>query len=219
MREFLTVYNNDLRNKNINTDAIELQYRYDPTAITVKRVFNGEAGGRFYGGFWQNMPKVDRLKLMLEDSPVVELDYRAIHPTIAYAFQGIEITEDPYLIDGCKRDDVKQAFLVLFNCRDRRHAINTIRSKGIKNVKQLLDRIEQKHSAIKNCFYNPSFGMVLQNTDSWICERILKRLTGDGVTCLPIHDSFIVPVEHKERLREAMDECFYEVFYIHPIIK
>jgi hypothetical protein len=61
--------------------------------------------------------------------------------------------------------------------------------------------------------------MVLQNTDSWIAERILKRLTEDGVTCLPIHDSFIVSEQHKERLREAMDVCFFEVFCIHPIIK
>lgn len=218
-RESLRGFNNVFREADINTDAVELRHKHDPTAITMKRVFNGDGGGRFYGGFWQNMPKEDRLKLLLEDTAVCELDYGALHPTIAYAFNGIPVTEDPYTIDGCERNEVKRAFLVLFNCRDRRQAIHTIRSFGIKNVEQLLDRIEQKHEPIKAYFYNPGFGMTLQNTDAWLAERVLKRLTEDGVVCLPIHDSFIVSEQHKERLREAMDECFYEVFCIHPIIK
>src|SRR5690348_264742 len=91
MREFLKGYNDKVRSADINTDAIDLRYQHDPTSITVKRVFNEEAGGRFYGGFWQNMPKMDRLKLLLENGPVCELDYAAIHPTIAYAESGIAL--------------------------------------------------------------------------------------------------------------------------------
>jgi hypothetical protein len=218
-REFVRGLNNVLRENDIDTDAVELRYEHDPTAITLKRVFNGDGGGRFYGGFWQNMPKEDRLKLLLQESPVCELDYGSLHPTIAYAFKGITLTGDPYTIEGTDRKDVKKAFLVLFNCRDRKHAINTIRTEGVKNAVDLLTKIEQKHEPIKDCFYNPGFGMTLQNTDSWIAERVMKKLLEQGVVCLPVHDSFIVSKNHEEDLRCAMYDSFYEVFNVEPIIK
>lgn len=218
-RESLRGFNNVFRETDINTDAVELRYEHDPTAITMKRVFNGDGGGRFYGPYWMSLPKEDRLKLLLENSPVCELDYGALHPTIAYAFKGIEVTEDPYTIDGCERNEVKKAFLVLFNCRDRRQAIHTIRSFGIKNVAQLLDQIEQKHSAIAGMFYNKGFGLTLQNTDAWIAERVMKKLMEQGIVCLPIHDSFVVSKNHEADLRCAMNDSFYEVFKVKPIIK
>jgi hypothetical protein len=218
-RESLRGFNNVFRETDINTDAVELRYEHDPTAITMKRVFNGDGGGRFYSGFWMNMPKADRLKLLLEDNPVCELDYGALHPTIAYAFKGIELSDDPYSIDGCERNEVKKAFLVLFNCRDRRQAISTIRSFGIKNAEDLLNKIEQKHEPIKGYFYNKGFGMTLQNTDAWIAERVMKKLMEQGVVTLPIHDSFVVAKHHEEDLRCAMYDSFYEVFNVKPIIK
>jgi hypothetical protein len=220
MREFLNVYNHKLRETDIGTDAIDLRYKYDPTAITVKRVFNEDwQGGRFYGGFWENMPDKDRLKLLLENGPVCELDYVATHPTIVYAEKGIELNSDPYLIERCERSEVKKAFLKLFNCRDRQHAINTIRSDGIKKVKLLLDRIEAKHSAIKAYFYNPRYGMYLQNADAWLAERIMKRLLEDDILCLPIHDSFIVAKQHEHQLQKAMEDCFFEIYGVKPRIK
>ena len=48
-REFVRGLNNVLREKGIDTDAVELRYEHDPTAITLKRVFNGDGGGRFTG--------------------------------------------------------------------------------------------------------------------------------------------------------------------------
>ncbi len=225
MRNDLGIYNAFLRQSEINMEAVNLRGITDPTAITVKRIFKGDSinegsGGRFYGGFWENMPKQDRLKLMLQNGPVVELDYVAIHPTIAYAFKGISLMEDPYLIDGCERSDVKKAFLVLFNCKDREHALNTVRSEfHIKGAELLLSAIEQKHEAIKDSFYNPPFGMTLQNTDAWLAERILKRMTDSGIACLPIHDSFIVSKKYEAELREAMDTAFFDIFLIYPTIK
>ncbi|HVW64132.1 MAG TPA: hypothetical protein VHB01_03885 [Nitrosospira sp.] len=221
MREFLKSYNQKLRGTNIGTDAIDLRYKYDPTAITVKRIFNVDRqGGRFYGGFWENMPKLDRLKLLLESGPVCELDYSALHPTLAYAGIGIELNSDPYLIEGCERSEVKSAFLVLFNCRSRQHAINTIRSEfHVTNAESLIEKIEQKHEAIKATFYNPPYGMYLQNTDAWLAERVMKRLLEDDILCLPIHDSFIVAKQYEDQLYAAMEVCFFEIYSIKPRIK
>ena len=139
-REDLQKYNNLLRKTHIGTEGIDLRYKYDPTSITVKRVFNGEGGGgRFYSGFWHTMPEEDRLKLKINNERVCELDYAAFHATIVYALKGIPLEDDPYTIEGCKRDEVKKVFLALFNCKSRQQAINTARSTfHIKNANDVV---------------------------------------------------------------------------------
>jgi hypothetical protein len=220
MREEVREYNAMIQTAEIDTNDIELKFRYDPTHILLKRVFNGEGGGRFYGGFWQQLPKEDRLKLKLDGESVVELDFVALHPAIAYSLTGHLLAFDPYLIEGCDRKDVKKAFLVLFNCRDRKQAINTIRSEFyVKGAADLLHRIEEEHPLIADCFYNPAFGLMLQNTDSWICEKVLRNLTKQKILALPVHDSSIVKKKHEEDLRRAMSDSFYELFCVRPNIK
>ena len=99
MRDGLKAYNIFLRQTDIGTDGIDLRYKYDPTNITVKRIFNGESGGgRFYSAFWMNMPKEDRLKLRINGEEVCELDYSALHPTIAYSLTGLDVSEDLYVV-------------------------------------------------------------------------------------------------------------------------
>lgn len=220
MRDEVKGYNNMVGTAEINTNDIELKFRYDPTNVLLKRVFNGEGGGRFYGGFWQQLPKEDRLKLKLDGESVVELDFVALHPAIAYSLQGFELAFDPYLIEGCERKDVKKAFLCLFNCESRKQAINTIRSEfHVKGAASLLHRIEEEHGLIADCFYNPAFGLMLQNTDSWLCEKVLKKLMKQGILVLPIHDSFLVKGSYEEELRRAMSDSFFELFCVRPKIK
>ncbi|WP_295625893.1 hypothetical protein [uncultured Nitrosomonas sp.] len=221
MREDLKTYNQLLRTTDIGTDGIDLRYKYDPTNITVKRIFNGEGGGgRFYYGFWMNMPKVDRLKLRLNFEEVCELDFSALHPTITYSLHGLEAPEDSYTIEGCDRKEVKKAFLILFNCKSRKHAIDTIRSEfHIKNAESLLRQIENKHKAIINSFYNPGFGLHLQHLDSWLAENIINTLTRKGIVCLSIHDSFIVAKKYELELRQIMEFVFQDKFTFKPLIK
>lgn len=221
MREDLQTYNQLLRTTDIGTDGIDLRYKFDPTSITVKRIFNGEGGGgRFYYGFWMNMPKEDRLKLRLNGEEVCELDFSALHPTITYSLHGLEAPEDSYTIEGCDRKEVKKAFLVLFNCKSRKHAIDTIRSEfHIKNAKSLLQQIENKHEAIINSFYNPGFGLHLQHLDSWLAENIINTLTRKGIACLSIHDSFIVAKKYELELRQIMEFVFQDKFTFKPLIK
>lgn len=217
-REFMQNINNNIRNRNIGTDAVDLRHKHDPTSITLRMIFKEESGGRMYGAFWQTMKKGDRRKLLLDNSPVVELDYSALHPTIAYAQCGLPVTEDPYLIDGFERGDVKIGVLMMLNCITRRKAINAIRRKGVGNIAALVAAIENKHSAIVGYFYTPGFGLHLQNTDSWIAQTIMKRLMDVGIVCLPIHDSFVVAKEHEAVLHRTMVEVFYEKVLQVPII-
>jgi len=221
MRENLHKYNNLLRKTSFSMNGVDLRYKYDTTSITVKRIFNGEAGGggRFYYGFWENMSEEDRSKLQINNEEVCELDYANFQPRIVYARKGIKTEEDLYTIEGCKRDEVKKAFLVLFNCRSREHALSTIRRKGIKNAESLLQKIELKHDGIRRSFYNPRFGLYLQRIDSNIAEKIINNFTSKGIPCLPIHDSFIIAKSYESELRSVMEEVFYKYFHFKPKIK
>lgn len=221
MRESLQKYNNLLRQTDINKDAINLRYhKCDPTRITVKRIFDkDDNGGRFYNGFWENMPETDRSKLKINNEEVCELDYSSFHPTIAYALKGIQLEDDPYTIDGCDRNEIKKALLLLFNCKSREHAINTVKSEGIKNAEYLVQKIEQKHEAISDNFYDPWFGMHLQRNDALIAEFIINKLTERGIACLSIHDSFIVAKKYEKELQDLMENYFFMIFQVKPKIK
>jgi hypothetical protein len=53
-------------------------------------------------------------------------------------------------------------------------------------------------------------GQFIQNLDSQIAQQILLILLREQITCLPIHDSFIVQYQHADRLVEAMGTVFIE---------
>jgi hypothetical protein len=48
--------------------------------------------------------------------------------------------------------------------------------------------------------------------DSTIALRVLERLVRQNITCIPIHDSFIVQTRYKNDLKIAMREAFQSVF-------
>ena len=60
--------------------------------------FSMYSGGRFYGGFWQGMPKPDRARLYINDEPTIELDYFGMHINALYSLAGnsrYESKDDP----------------------------------------------------------------------------------------------------------------------------
>ena len=63
--------------------------------------------GRWYGGLWQNIPKVLRKHIYVNDStgPLVSLDFSAMHPRLAYHLKMIPYSGDPYVIDGYENGD------------------------------------------------------------------------------------------------------------------
>ena len=54
-------------------------------------------GGRFYGHY-QNLPKTDRARILIDGTRTVEPDYKAIHFSILYALEGLQFVGDPYLV-------------------------------------------------------------------------------------------------------------------------
>ena len=77
------------------------------------RVFNDPAlttGGRFYGGWWQNIPREYRHHLAVNGKKMIELDYSNQHPSILYSQEGVvrpadcysNIIKPTHLPNGCK---------------------------------------------------------------------------------------------------------------------
>ena len=73
-----------------------------------------DRGGRFFGGFWINLPKVVRLQgLRIDDEDVAGLDYSALNPRLAYYLaEANPPPGDAYTLPGLEqsRDGVKRVF-------------------------------------------------------------------------------------------------------------
>jgi len=46
----------------------------------------------------------------------------------------------------------------------------------------------------------------------------LMAMTERQIPCLPVHDSFIVPARHEDRLREAMMRSYTELMGFKPLV-
>jgi hypothetical protein len=204
----------------------------DETQRVLYRVFNENwaRGGRIYGGWWMQVPKVERSHLTINDEPTSELDYGSLHPAILYAVEEKALDFDPYAVPGYDgpeaRELSKRTFMRLIN-PSRKHG-----SKGRLRVTaedrlQLPDGADfqtyvkafKQHLGPISAHLDKGVGMALQRQDSDLAISILKRLLDQGITALPIHDSFIVTKGNIGRLRDAMTEEYQGRFGQIPIIK
>ncbi len=200
------------------------------------RVFNNSSwdqGGRFYGGFWQQIDQILRGGIRLNDSSTVEIDFSGLHVILAYAKEGIDYwattDEDPYNIpiEGIEypdhaRDVIKQLTLLGFNASDERSLFRAFRSEfDYKNysvrysfpdekLSDILQIIKDKHPLIKHLI-NTGAGLELMNIDSKIAEYVIKDFVKTDTPILTVHDSFIVPFGEEDRLEKLMKEAFVYV--------
>lgn len=214
------------------------KYGIQSFSFTVKynalhRVFNRGSfslGGRFWGAYHLTMPKGLRRHILINGKPTVELDYSALHIRMLYHLENIDYTDDPYMTfcasDG-ERIIHKLAILAAINAQDENLTLMGIRNKfredGIpydltnKSLQHLIDDFRTAHKPIAH-YLCSSIGRELQNKDSFIAEAILTRLTRDGIPCLPVHDSFIVEVQHKDTLYQVMIEEYEKKMGFQPQI-
>lgn len=180
------------------------------------RVYNGSwsLGGRFYGGWWQQPRAIDRKHLLIGGGETAELDYEMLHPRLLYAIAGQKLDGDAYTLDGWERKVCKRGFNILLNARSYPNALGAILphvGDSRKAAIALIAAMKNRHSAIADAFHSGA-GLRLQNLDADMAKLVMRDLTvHQGVTVLPVHDSFIVRKEHQARLEEAMDRAYSEV--------
>lgn len=179
------------------------------------RVFNNgtfDQGGRFYGGWWQMVPRDSRKYLTINWYPTAELDYSNMQIAMLYAQEGVPLEGDAYSIEGVgpqHRDLIKQTLLQVINAEGRfEHPRRADLPEGW-DFARLLAAIEARHARIARHFRS-GIGIQLQRRDADVAERVMLTLMDEGIVALPIHDSFLVPEGRQARLRQVMAEAYRE---------
>jgi hypothetical protein len=247
-RETLTRYNRLLNDTFIDLRSAELPYveheqlnkdnkRWETRRISlrqdnkfVRRIFyrgNWSLGGRYHGGWWQQIPSEMRHCIMINDEPTQEVDFSGFHIALSYALEGLEAPHDPYrltsVLDGLtaeqQRKDVKQLVLTAINARDRNSAFNafradkntvspTARTISYTNLvlNQLLEEFLHSNRPIEH-YVCTDKGVELMALDGRISSHIIKYFTDQNITVLTIHDSYVIPMQHEMRLMTLMQEA------------
>jgi hypothetical protein len=211
---------------------------FEPRRKRLRRIFNNgtfNQGGRFYGGFWQELPNRGqyewRRSIFIDNERTTEIDYSGLHLAMLYATERKEMpSEDPYQLgnyDESVRSFLKVALNTMLNADNEHEAIGAIRADArdypeIPNseaeVRELIEAFRDKHKEIDKYFYK-GFGVRLQYIDSRIAERVMVKLAELGIMALPVHDSFIVRAKWELTLARVMLGAFEETMGELGIVK
>ena len=213
-----------------DTEIKELQERLlgddekEPIDLTKKvlvRIFNNnsfEQGGRFYRGWWQNVPSEYRKHITIDSKKTVEFDFSQLNPNIVYSAHNLELgNEDAYdrVLNGQHRDTLKEAFNAMLQAStELKHKPKGINLDALDmNWTELRQAILDSHKPIQHLFFK-GLGNKLQFEDSCIAESVMLHYTHLDSPALPVHDSFVL--HHAEgsygKLEEVMRRAYYERF-------
>jgi hypothetical protein len=207
----------------------------DMSRRSLYRVFNDpdlQTGGRFYGGWWQNVPREYRPYLLVNGKRMVEYDYSNQHPSILYAQAGLERPVDCYLDvikikdlpdgklpEGKTAEDLRNLIKASFNAmlnakKPLRNPPRDVRPKafGLK-WRDVSEAIMAFHAPIAQHFYT-GVGLHLQRIDSDIAEKVMLAFIGMDAPILPLHDSFLVHNGYEGELPTLMNAASVDVIGI-----
>ena len=226
INEFLIKHWADLRTKDSEVEKLAQRVLQDPdkepidlSRRTLTRIFsNGsfDHGGRFYRGWWQNVPSEYRKYITIDEFVTTEYDYSQLSPNMLYFGYNLEMgNEDAYdrVLDGEHRDVVKQAFnaMVQSSTQLQRKPDKINMDELDMDWTDLRQRILDTHKPIQHLFFK-GIGNKLQYTDSCIAESVMLQFAELNRMTLPIHDSFIMRQGYAGDLEEAMRRAFYDEF-------
>jgi len=197
----------------------------------VKRIFNDGSflnGGRLYA-FWQNIPKNIRKHLIINNSPVSELDYSGCQIRMLYhlVVKQDYKEDDPYSIPGMSRNLAKKAAISTLNAKTNRSAVGALMGSAKKDLgmpitysdsKNCIDLFKIKHRPISK-FFNSGIGLNLMRIESEVIVRTILALMRKGICVLTIHDACIFQIEHKTEVYNAMIEEYFKILKQKPVVQ
>ena len=214
----------DIEIKDSELDALEARISADDekspidlSACTLVRIFsNGsfKEGGRFYRGWWQNVPSEYRKHITIDMKRTAEYDFSQLNPhMLYYAYNKKLGSEDAYsrVLDGEHRDLVKSAFNAMIQASSPLRNCPRGIDPSIADLSwsELRDRIIAAHKPIEDLFFRGE-GNLMQFEDSCICEGVMLHFAAMDAPALPIHDSFIMHHGFGGELEEAMRREFHK---------
>ena len=189
----------------------EIQYQDK----SIQRIFNVdfENGGRFYGGFWQQIPSEYRTRLTIYNSRTFEQDYSSIHFAILYNEIGQPLNKDPYQFGMGDRKTNKLVLNFMLNAEHLESCLGACRKSEkvtkpneFKTWKDYVLYLQSEHEPIKKYFFT-GYGLKLQKIDSDLAEQVLLEMIEKGKLILPIHDSFVCRLRDLGDLIECMNNA------------
>lgn len=215
----------------------EAKYLINEPGYFVRRIFNNSSwrdGGRFHGGWWQQIPGKIRRTIHLNDGKegCSEVDYSGLHIVLLYGMEDIdywkEDGEDPYKLAGYEESErlrqlLKIVLLIAINAKDKATAVNAIKkeinfnnheygwskSVGI-DIEELIDAFASRHQRIAKYLFSGQ-GIKLQHIDSRIAEKVIEHFTAKDIPVLCVHDSFLIDPLHENELITLMVKSFKEI--------
>ena len=187
----------------------------------------------FMVGGGSELVKNKEKKILMDDRETIEIDYKSLHPVLAYAKKGIDFWErtnttkysyfnDSYdvSISGIKdkedsRAVVKLLFLTALNTNSEQECFHKFRNqwdnelhsyKGLFSdifLQELLDSIRDRHYQIDDLFCSGN-GLDLQKLDNEIIEYIVGDFTERNLPILCNNNSFIIWKEQLDLLVNNM---------------
>jgi hypothetical protein len=190
---------------------------------------NLRLGGRFYGPYWQTLPKKYRKLIKINGEEVVELDYNAMHLHLLYSklnkrlYDYYSFNKDPYAIPEYNRKIVKLVFTACINENCTRKNINHVGgqqvSEGLPDLfeeglpyREMVDSLGKNHPEVAPLFYS-EIGYEISYMESRVTDYIVTALTKHKIPVLSIHDSFVVVKSKVSFLRTIMQEAFTKLKY------
>jgi len=197
--------------------------------VGLTRVFKGGGVGRWFqkGGLsYQQLPKGERARVLLDGDEVTELDYPAMHPHILYAWEGRQCPDGFYErimeLCGCTRPMAKLVTLMAVNADGYRKLVSAVNFgrrreaaptlyEELKRLgltpKEVITALLKAHPILEKYVYS-GLANRLMLAESEIVTSALLRLMELGIPALPVHDSLIVPHRHSEVVRRAMEDAY-----------
>ena len=215
----LRIEDTEVTNLALRINQDEDKQPIDLSRRTLTRIFtNGsfEEGGRFYRGWWENVPSEDRKFITIDEGVTTEYDFSQLSPHMLYFAYNHKLGEvDAYdrVLDGEHRDVVKQAFNAMVQSSSPlNQKPNKINMDGMEmDWRELRQRILDAHKPIQDLFFT-GIGNKLQFKDSCVAESVMLQFAEQNQVALPIHDSFIMREGFAGDLEEAMRRAFYDEF-------
>jgi hypothetical protein len=187
-----------------------------------------DLGGRFHGGFWQQVKSDLRKDILIDHKETIEIDFSGFHIFLAYALEKQAAPKDPYslplvLKDYTKAEQravVKSLVLSAINAAERGKAYKAFRNeqqpktkqKSLTNaqLEQLLGLFIANNRPLESYICTDA-GVRLMAIDGAITAKLIEYFTDNGIVVLTIHDSYLVHMEHEQLLMDKMKQYTREV--------
>jgi len=86
-------------------------------------------------------------------------------------------------------------------------------------LRDIFTAYKEKHKPIAHLFFKSDTGVMLQHLDSQIADAVMQDMLDKNILVLPVHDSFLVAVEHRETLIASMLKNFRCLMGQEPKVK